>query len=231
MKKYRYIYFDLDRTLWDYENNASGAIFHLFNKYNLDRFFKDFETLNQLFSRFNDFLWKEYREGRVHKDVLRVLRFEMCFKEAGYNEPELSRILNTEFLDISPKSDRLMPGAMEILEYLKSRNYFLYIITNGFTQIQEVKMKYSGLDNFFIKMFTSENVGSHKPHKDMFEHCIKSVNAKKRESLMIGDDLDVDIMGAKAFGIDQVYYNPESIKHSEKVTFEIKHLLELKTIL
>jgi putative hydrolase of the HAD superfamily len=231
MNKYRFLYFDLDRTLWDYENNAADALLYLFKKYGLDKYFIEFERFRSLFSKFNDFLWEEYREGRVHKDVLRILRFELCFKEMGYLEKDLSTILNSEFLDKSPKSDRLMPGTLELLSYLKEKKYRLYIITNGFTQIQEVKMKYSGLDKYFEKMFTSENVGSHKPSREMFEYCIKSVNAKKKESLMIGDDLKVDIVGARNFKIDQVYYNPEGIEHSEQVTYEIRHLLELKEIL
>jgi putative hydrolase of the HAD superfamily len=230
-QKYRYLYFDLDRTLWDYENNAAGALWILYNKYALQNFFKEFDIFKNLFSRFNDFLWEEYREGRVHKDILRVLRFEMCFKEVGELQPELSCTLNNEFLDISPKSERLMPGTIELLDYLKGKKYKLFIITNGFTQIQEVKMKYSGLDAYVEKMFTSENVGAHKPNRDMFEYCIKSVNAKNTESLMIGDDLKIDIIGARNFGIDQVYYNPEGLLHSEKVTYEVGHLLELKKIL
>lgn len=231
MKKYQFLFFDLDRTLWDYENNAAAALHQLFANYNLQKYFPEFAVFINLFSKYNDFLWEEYREGRVHKDVLRILRFELCFKELGFEEPDLSRILNSDFLDISPKSSRLIPGTLEVLDYLKSKKYKLYIITNGFTQIQEVKMKYSGLDNYFDKMFTSENVGSHKPSKEMFDYCIKSVNAKKRESLMIGDDLKVDIIGARNNHIDQVYYNPEGIEHTEKVTYEIRNLLELKTIL
>jgi putative hydrolase of the HAD superfamily len=231
MKKYRNIYFDLDRTLWDYENNAAEALSHLFQKYLLEKYFIGFDYFKNLFSKYNDFLWEEYREGRVHKDILRVLRFELCFKEVGFNEPGLSAALNDEFLEISPKSDRLMPGTLELLNYLKNKNYRLFIITNGFTQIQETKMKYSGLDIYFEKMFTSENVGSHKPNRDMFEFCIKSVNARKKESLMIGDDLKTDILGAKGFGIDQVFYNPDRLPHVEKVTYEIRHLSELKEIL
>jgi putative hydrolase of the HAD superfamily len=65
----------------------------------------------------------------------------------------------------------------------------------------------------------------------MFDYCIKSVHARKAESIMIGDNLKVDILGAKACGIDQVYYNPGKLAHSEQITYEIEHLLELKKIL
>jgi putative hydrolase of the HAD superfamily len=107
----------------------------------------------------------------------------------------------------------------------------MFIITNGFTHVQKLKVKHAGLEGYFERMFTSDNVGAHKPNRSMFAYCIQSVNARKSESLMIGDNLKVDILGAKNFGIDQVYYNPGKLSHSENVTFEIEHLLELKNIL
>lgn len=231
MKKYRFLYFDLDSTLWDYENNASSALAVLFERFDLERYFNFFSHFNVLFFKFNDLLWDNYREGRISKELLRTQRFALCFKEAGYNEPELPVKLNEAFLQICPRSEKLMPGTIEILEYLKSKKYRMFIITNGFTHIQKLKVKHTGLEGYFERMFTSDNVGAHKPNRNMFAYCIQSVNARKSESLMIGDNLKVDILGAKNFGIDQVYYNPGKLSHSENVTFEIEHLLELKNIL
>jgi putative hydrolase of the HAD superfamily len=231
MKKYRFVYFDLDSTLWDYESNATLALSAIYKNYNLEKYYPLFSQFKMLFFKYNEILWEEYREGRVNKDVLRTKRFEMCFNELGFKEPELSIELNTQFLSISPRSEALMPGTIEVLEYLKAQKYRLFIITNGFTHIQKLKIKHSGLESYFEKMFTSDSVGAHKPHKNMFEYCIKSVNARKAESIMIGDDLRVDILGAKAFGMDQVYYNPSKALHSELITYEIRHLLELKKIL
>ncbi|HEX2935481.1 MAG TPA: YjjG family noncanonical pyrimidine nucleotidase [Bacteroidales bacterium] len=231
MKKYRYVYFDLDSTLWDYENNATKALSVLYEKYVLEKYFQVFAQFRMLFFKYNEILWEDYREGRLQKDLLRTRRFEMCFNEVGFEDPGLSEELNTEFLNISPRSEALMPGTLEILEYLREKKYRLFIITNGFTHIQKLKIKHTGLEGFFEKMFTSDNVGAHKPHRSMFDYCIKSVHAKKAESIMIGDDLKVDILGAKACGIDQVYYNPSKLIHSEVITYEIEHLLDLKKIL
>jgi putative hydrolase of the HAD superfamily len=231
MRKYNFLFFDLDCTLWDYENNAAKALEIIFEKFELGNSFNNQEHLISLFSKYNDLLWNEFREGRIHKEVLRIRRFEMCLSDVGIENRELAVSLNENFLDLSPKSTGLMPGTIEILDYLKEKKYNLFIITNGFTQIQELKMKYSGLEAYFEKMFTSENVGSNKPNREMFEYAVKSVNAIKKQSLMIGDDLKVDIIGARKFGIDQVFYNPKKISHSETVTYEIEDLLELRKIL
>ena len=80
-------------------------------------------------------------------------------------------------------------------------------------------------------MFTPENIGYIKPHRAIFEYAVKSVNARKAESLMIGDDLQVDIIGARDFGMDQVYFNPHKIPHNEKITYEILTLFELREFL
>jgi len=130
----------------------------------------------------------------------------------------------------SPKRTALVPHTYEVLEYLSSK-YHLHIITNGFNEVQFTKLKACGIDKFFDMVITSEMSGAHKPQEQAFSHSIASAKAKKYECLMVGDDLEVDIMGAKRFGIDQVYFNPSCKPHDEDVTFEIKSLKELKAIL
>lgn len=230
MTKYKNLFFDLDRTLWDYDNNANEALKEIFESFRLQAVCNNFDNFQKAFVKYNDALWEDYREGRIQKDSLRVRRFERILEDFG-SSTELAKAMNESFLNISPYKKKLMPGALDALGYLVNKNYRLYILTNGFTQIQTIKMESSGLDVFFEKMFTCENTFSHKPKSAMFHYALSSVNAKKRESLMIGDDLKVDIIGARESGIDQVYYNPNSITHQESVTFEIKALSELKDIL
>jgi putative hydrolase of the HAD superfamily len=107
----------------------------------------------------------------------------------------------------------------------------LYIITNGFGEVQETKMKNSGLNKFFNKVITSDTIGIQKPHPAIFHHALSSVHAKKNESLMVGDDIVTDILGAKRAGIDQVLLNPSRKPHNEDITYEIWSLLELKDLL
>ena len=229
-RKYRHLFFDLDRTLWDYENNASEALNEIYHAYNLVTIFAGFSNFHLTFTKHNNDLWKEYREGKVHKDILRTLRFERTLLDYESINPSLAIELNNDFLEISPRKPHLIPGAIQLLEYLIKMRYNLYIITNGFTKIQLLKMETSGLTGYFDKIFTSENTRSNKPQRAIFEHAVTSVNARKLQSIMIGDDLETDIIGARNFGIDQVYFNPEGISHNEKITYEISELTELLKI-
>jgi putative hydrolase of the HAD superfamily len=231
MIKYRHLFFDLDRTLWDYDTNAEEALEEIFETFDLLPLCKSFRNFHASFIKYNDILWEDYREGRIQKDLLRVRRFELLLQEFGSSDTCLAEQLNEKFLNISPYKSRLIPGAMEALRYLKDRKYRLYILTNGFTRIQTIKIESSGLDVFFEKMFTCENTNSYKPKRAIFEYALSSVHARKGESLMIGDDLKVDIVGASDFGIDQVFFNPERTRHNEKVTYEIRELTELMGIL
>ena len=230
-RNYRHLFFDLDRTLWDYDQNSSEALFEIYQSYGLLAIFENFGNFHKAFIRYNNQLWKEYRERKIHKDQVRHLRFEKTLMEYGTADTGLANKLNNDFLEISPRKPHLVPGAIELLELLQKKRYGLYIITNGFTEIQLLKMESTGLMKYFQKIFTSENSKSNKPQRAIFEHAVTSVNAKKKESLMIGDDLEADIIGARNFGIDQVYFNPERIAHSEKITLEITQLNQLYRIL
>jgi putative hydrolase of the HAD superfamily len=160
-----------------------------------------------------------------------VLRFERVLKDFEVTDNGLAHQLNNDFIAISPVKAKLIPGTIEVLDYLKSKHYNMYIITNGFLNIQQIKIETSGIAGYFLKMFTPENIGKVKPHRAIFEYAVKSVNARKSQSLMIGDELETDILGARNFGIDQAYFNPRSIKHSEKVTYEFTGLLDLMDLL
>ena len=228
---YRHLFFDLDRTLWDYDKNATEALSEILEMQGLMPVFGTIENFWRSFDKYNDALWTKYRNGELTKEALRIQRFEKTFNDYGISNPELASKLNQDFLKLSPQKTTLVDGAIDLLSYLKSKKYHLYIITNGFTHIQNIKMRESGLQVYFEQLFTSDKVGANKPNRRMFEHAVKTVNAKKSESLMIGDDLQVDILGAKNFGIDQVYFNPQKLMHNEIPTYEISSLPELKLIL
>jgi len=231
MKQYRYLYFDLDRTLWDYDTNASEAIREVYDEFELQSVFGSYENFWTAFDKYNNLLWSQFQTGSLKKEILRVRRFELALLDYKTKDKALASKLNDSFLHISPHKPGLIAGTNDVLEYLKSRNYRMFILTNGFTKIQETKMESAGLNPYFEKMFTTENTRSHKPKKAIFEHALKTVNARKAESLMIGDDLEVDIVGARNFGMDQAYFNPGKTAHNEKVTYEISSLTELKDIL
>ena len=122
-----------------------------------------------------------------------------------------------------------MPYTYEVLDYLRE-NYQLHILTNGFTDVQKIKLEKSGIQSYFTTMVTPESAGYKKPMTSIFKHAIDKADARKHESIMIGDNLQTDIMGARNFGMDTIYFNPKKRKHKSNVTHEIECLSQLKTI-
>lgn len=231
MPHYKHLFFDLDHTLWDYASNSSKALIEMYSMLNLQEVFLSTDNLVKSFSKYNDWVWGEYKNDRMTKKVLRTRRFELALEDYGINDPEFAVRLNDAFLKIMPFKTALIDGAWELMEYLESKNYKMYIVTNGFINVQVDKLTSSGLDRFMSKMFSSEMIGYNKPKPEIFDWALSTANAGKTESLMIGDELIADVGGARTFGIDQVYYNPLALPHSEVVTYEIRSLLELKEIL
>jgi putative hydrolase of the HAD superfamily len=103
----------------------------------------------------------------------------------------------------------------------------MHIITNGFHESQNIKFSESGLEPLFEVLLCSDQVGVNKPDAKIFRRALQLAGAERKESLMIGDNLIADCVGAREQGIDQVFFNPKRNKHTEKVTYEIEHLEEL----
>ncbi len=209
-KKYTHLFFDLDNTLWDFRKNSKSAMQVTFNQFKLGEKQIEFNRFFEVYEEINHSLWASYRKKEVGKKELTRKRFEDTFSVLKITGIDPNK-MNTFYLDEMPNQKILYSGVLETLKYLKSKRYQLNIITNGFTEVQNKKLVSSGLRPFFNKVFTSEEIKTPKPGREIFEHAIKSVNAKKVKSLMIGDDWDVDILGASKFGIDAVYIgsNPD----------------------
>jgi putative hydrolase of the HAD superfamily len=229
-KSYKNIYFDLDRTLWDFQTNSEKTLADLISRYipEIKPRFKEFLTV---YYEINEHLWTLYRDGNLKKEVLRIKRFTDAFEKLGINHHSFGEQFADDYITESPLKTALFPHTFETLAYLKSKKYRLFLLTNGFKEVQVVKIRQSGLEPYFEKMITSEEAGYQKPNQKIFEYALKTVNAKKAESIMIGDDLVNDIFGAQQFGMDAVFFNPESIRHQQEVNFEIVSLKELTEIL
>jgi len=154
----------------------------------------------------------------------------MAFKDFGIQDTQFITAVSDFYMEEVSKKPILIEGTIEVLDNLTDR-YSMHILTNGFPEIQKAKIQNSGLTGYFGKIITSYDAGYQKPDGRIFEYALKSVNAGKFTSIMIGDDLKVDILGAKKCGLDQVYFNKERKTHNEQVTFEINELQELLTIL
>jgi len=229
--KYKYLFFDLDHTLWDYHANSAKALTQLYNEYRLNSYFETPSEFIAIYNQYNDELWELYRQGDILKEELRYRRFRDTFREKELFDEKLPVVIGDLYLEITPRLNVLFPNAIETLEYLKSRSYNLYILTNGFLKTQEIKLENSGLDKFFKKIFSSDELGINKPHKDFFHWVISSLNARKSDCLMIGDDEKVDVGGAKNYGIDAIWFNSIDQKQSGKAIKTISNLVQLKEFL
>lgn len=230
MSKYKHLFFDLDHTLWDFETNSLNTLLELFDKYRLASSFTSFDDFYGRYQKHNQMLWVNYREGKVTKEQLNFDRFHTPFNQVGITDETIAQNFGRDYITISPTKTALMPHAIEVLEMLKQR-HTLHVITNGFKEVQFVKLKNSKLHGYFSKIFISETIGASKPKRAFFEYAVKSANARKKESLVIGDNLDTDIAGAIDFGLDYVYFNANKVAHNRQFMNEIHDLKDITTCL
>ena len=230
-KTYKYIFFDLEHTLWDFETNSKQALQQIFHEQKLnEKGIPSFEKLHQTYLPINDRYWARYHNNIVPKEKLRLGRFHDTLKALGIDDVALAENMAQNYLDISTKMTTLFPDALDVLKYLQEK-YSLHIITNGFADVQWVKIEQSGLKPFFEHIIISEEVGAPKPDKAIFEIAMERAFTHSEECIMIGDNYNTDIVGARNAGIDQIFFNPKKNRKREPVTFEITTLLELKEIL
>jgi putative hydrolase of the HAD superfamily len=229
--KYQHLFFDLDRTLWDFEKSAHQAFQEMFKIHHLaDRGIENWKEFHERYEVHNHRLWDLYRVGEIEKSILMWKRFSDTLEEYGIDNPELARKLGNDYVNISPRKVNLYPHTMEILKYLHPK-YELHIITNGFQEVQNIKLETSGMDQYFKTLITSEKAGVKKPDPAIFEYALQKTGATADNSLMIGDDYEVDIIGAEGIGMDQVFFDPEKQFPRNGSTYKISSLAELKEFL
>jgi len=231
MKKYKHIFFDLDHTLWDFEKNSDETLQELFyelkigelGSFTLDDFMGHFR-------RIHHHLWDLFNQQLIDRHTIRTQRFKQIREALSVAEHPVFEQFSDAYIQRCPQKPHLIPHTVEVLDYLKN-DYHLHIISNGFDEIQAVKMKSSGILHYFKTIVTSETTGARKPSKEIFEYALKASNASTADSLMIGDNLLTDIGGATNANLDSVFYNPEKLTHTERVTFEISSLCQIKELL
>jgi len=234
LKRYQQIFFDLDGTLWDIQTNSKLALREIFFELFPEQHEMQFDNFYKSYQKWNERLWTAYRKNQITKEQLRTSRFEKALSSAKlpFNSHVIENMAGS-FLERCPALPNLMPGAKELLDHCAHR-YKIHIITNGFKEVQEIKMQSSGILHYFEHFFYSEDVGVKKPHPEIFHKALEKCQCSTKDVLMIGDDWGADIIGARNVGIDQVYYNPKTIadrRHNYIPTYHIHHLLKLKEIL
>jgi len=229
--KYKHIFFDLDHTIWDFDKNAEETLHELYGIYALkDLGLHSLDLFIETYTRNNHQLWAEYHLGKITKTALREARFKKTFLDLGL-EPEVIPLgFEDDYVKLCPTKTNLFPDAHETLQYLQSK-YTLHLISNGFSESQDVKISRTNIGGYFQHVIISEVVGVNKPDKAIFEHALNLAGATKSESLMIGDSLEADAYGALNFGIDAIYFNPAGLDKPDDVPVQITYLKELTLLL
>lgn len=229
--KYRHLFFDLDHTLWDFNENARLTLHELYHHLELENAgVTNFEQFLKVYLEHNEQLWEKYRNGLMKADELRWKRMWNTLYSFGITNEELARNLGQRFLDLLPMRNILFPDAVETLQYLKNKGYQIHLITNGFEETQHCKLRNCGIANYFIEVITSEGSNSMKPKKEIFDYALARAKALHHHSIMIGDSIEVDIKGAINAGIDQVYVNHTGDVCTIKPTYMVNSLKELTKI-
>jgi putative hydrolase of the HAD superfamily len=233
--KQRQLFFDLDRTLWDFEKNSKKTLQELFSELHLKTLFEHFEQFHYHYKRINSSLWEKYGKGKINKESLRTDRFSQTLKHGyqhtgKYNANEhqyLSEQLSEEYVIRSPRQTSLFPECIETLTYLKSEGYKMHICTNGFEEVQHIKLENSGLISFFDVILCSEHVGASKPSAAFFKEAMLRSKCKPEHAIMIGDDFKADIHGALNAGWRAIHFDPEHKFKNDGSISRVRSLNEL----
>lgn len=230
-KRYKSIFFDLDHTLWDFDTNSRETLEELYDNYQLEkRGITSFKAFHTVFNEVNSDLWSLYDKGLIKGDVIRAERFKRVLAPFQITDEELIGKLSHEYLYICPRKGVLLPGALDTLNYLNEK-YSLSLITNGFDDVQHLKLASGKISHYFKHVVTSQQAGHKKPAREIFDYALGLHAHQASEAIMIGDNLETDIAGAQNAAVDAVFYNPQGIDHQQNPNHEIIALNELQAIL
>jgi len=225
--KVEHVFFDLDHTLWDFDKNSALTFDFIFKKHqvktNLNDFLRFYEPINLKY-------WKLYRDEKVTKEDLRYSRLKETFDALQFTvKDEVINQLSEDYITYLSSFNNVFDGTFEILDYLKSK-YKLHIITNGFKDAQNNKLKSSKLDHYFETVTSAEVAGVKKPNPHIFNFALNSAQAETQNSIMIGDNYEADILGALDIGLDAICFNYHKVEEMPGIKF-INHLSDIKKYL
>jgi len=234
--KYKDLFVDFDDTLYDTHGNAVIALSEIFELFHLERYFADPQLFYDTYWMANIDLWSRYAKGEITRDYLIVERFRIPLsKGEGLEVTEaLCLEMSDRFLDFCSSKPGVIEGAHELMDYLKQRGYRMHMTSNGFHEVQYKKLEACGLRNYFDTIILSENAGVNKPAPAYFDYALRQSGASRESTLMIGDNLQTDILGALNAGIDALLFNrwEVDVKDASKTpTFVVDHLHDIMNIL
>ena len=236
MKKYKDLFIDFDDTLYDTHGNAVIALRETFETFALERYFPDPQVFYDAYWMANIDLWTRYSKGEITRDFLIMERFRRPLSVGNGIDvtEELCLEMSDRFLDFCSSKPGVVEGAHELMDYLCRCGYRMHMCSNGFHEVQYKKLEACGLKDYFDTIILSEDVGYNKPSPQYFDYAFRQSGANRETTLMIGDNLQTDILGALASGIDAMLYNRWEVEVNEipqRPTFVVSSLLDIPNIL
>ena len=225
------VFIDLDDTLYDFSASSRESFNEAYDLLGYGRFFDSFEHFMSIYTPRNLQLWELYGRGEITKEELNALRYSYPLEVVGIHDKELAARFCSEALGRIPSKNKLVPGAVELLEYLAPK-YNLYILSNGFQELQDHKMRTTGIRHYFKELILSDHIGVNKPRPELFEYALRKTCATVENSIMIGDMFETDIVGARNIGLKQIFYNAKGVRDMAFIpTYEVTALENIMEIL
>ena len=234
MRQYKNIFIDLDDTIWDFAANSHVALHIMYRDLDIARIYPDYDSFSREYYSKNSELWALYHHGKIDKDFLIIERYAHLLRTIGYEDPDncLASRMNEYYLDTLARQTQLVPYAIELLEYLRNKGYKMYILSNGFIEVQQLKLQSAGIAQYFSRIVLSDEIGITKPDRHLFDYALQVTDSLPEETLMIGDNYDADILGAMNAGWGQIYFDRNNRgTTAQEPQYTIHTLQEVEAIL
>lgn len=236
MKQYKDLFIDFDDTLYDTYGNAVIALGETFETFQLGRYFADPQVFYDAYWEANIDLWSRYSRGEISRDFLIVERLRRPLSEGKGLQvtKEMCLEVNDRFLDFCANKPGVVDGAHELMDYLKKKGYRMHMTSNGFHEVQYKKLAACGLKDHFDTIILSEDAHANKPSKEFFDYALKISGAQRDNVLMIGDNMNTDILGALHARLDALLFNRWHVDVSSiepKPTYIVDKLSDIMKIL
>ena len=233
------VFVDLDDTLWWFSENTKTTLRHVYEAFGLAQWC-DFARFDEVYERRNAELWDLYHYGKIERSYLLRERFEFTLRAIGADSAkvgegfaslgEASDAMNEDYLHYLSGLPLLLPGAEDCLKYLRGRGYAVHVLSNGFKGVQMRKLRAGGIAQYIDELVLSDDCGITKPLPGIFDYALERAGASAAEVVMIGDNYDVDVLGAKQAGWRTVYFNWRGTEHSDGAPAADAVISQLKEI-